>query len=159
MPLMKAAAAIEKRHLKTQNIIDQMELAVDLSQYSLVYEDAYDLYRFNNGFAAIIVAGADGDQYLGIIDSNGEFTFEPKNISMPINYDFVSTFSSGVIVCVRKGVGFSACIVDVNGNEIQTDNIDGERIDDYVFCEGFAYDEYNHCYIGTDGNILDVYIK
>lgn len=134
-------------------------VAIDLSQYSLVYEDAYELYRFNNGYSAIIVAGADGDQYLGIIDSTGEFTFEPKNISMPTNYDLVGTFSSGVIVCARKDNSFSACIVDIGGTETQADNIEWERIGKYVFCEGFAYDEYNHRYIGIDGNILNIYIK
>lgn len=132
---------------------------VDLSQYHLVYEDAYELYRFKNGFAAIVISGADGDEYLVVINSEGEFVFEPKNISMPINHDLVSTFSSGIIVCVRKENSFSPCIVDIDGNEIQTDNIDWERINDYIFCDGFAYDEKNLCFIGIDGNPLELYIK
>lgn len=131
---------------------------VDLSQYHLVYEDAYELYRFKNGFAAIVISGADGDEYLCVINSEGEFTFEPKNISMPTTEDLVSTFSSGVIVCARKDNSFSACIVDVNGNEVQTDNINWKKIDDYIFCDGFAYDEENLCFIGTDGNFLEPYI-
>ena len=132
-------------------------ILVDLSQYHLVYEDAYELYRFKNGFAAIVISGADGDEYLCVINSEGEFTFEPKNISMPTNMDLISTFSSGVIVCVRKDSGLSGCIVDVNGIETQSDYIDYKRIDDVVFNEGFAcMDSY---YIGVDGNVLDVFVK
>lgn len=134
--------------------IDGSVLA-DLSQYHLVYEDAYELYRFKNGFAAIVISGADGDEYLCVINAEGEFTFEPKNISMPTNMDLVSTFSSGVIVCVRKDKG--CCIVGINGNETQSDYIDSKKINGVVFNEGFAcMDNY---YIGIDGNLLDAYIK
>ena len=131
---------------------------VDLSQYHLIYENAYELYRFKNGYAAVIIAGADGDMYLCMVNKDGEFTFEPKNISMPASHDLVSTFSGGVIVCARKDNSFSACIVDIDGNEIQADNIERERINEYVFCDGYAYDEKNLCFIGTDGNPLELYI-
>ena len=77
---------------------------------------------------------------------------------LPASHDLVSTFSGGVIVCARKDNSFSACIVDIDGNEIQADNIERERINEYVFCDGYAYDEKNLCFIGTDGNPLELYI-
>jgi len=130
---------------------------VDLSQYELLYDDAYELYRYFDGYAAIVICGVDGDKYLGIIDLDGNFTFEPKSISAPTNRDLISTFSSGVIVCAKENSSVSACIVDINGNEILSENIEWDQIDDYVFRDGFACDGKNLCYVGVDGELLETH--
>ena len=127
----------------------------DLSQYELLYEDTYDLYRFSDGYAAIIICGADGGQYLGIIDMDGQFSFEPIKIESLSNWDNAGKFASGVIVCCTAENGIQ--IVDIGGVQTSSAYFEADHVENYVFSEGFAcMDSY---YIGTDGNVLDVFVK
>lgn len=128
---------------------------VDLSQYELLYEDSYDLYRFTDGYAAIIICGADGGQYLGIIDMDGQFTFDPIKIEPLSNWDNAGTFASGVIVCRTAENGVQ--IVDIGGAQTSSSYFEADHVEDYVFFEGFA--RMDNYYIGTDGNALDVFVK
>ena len=133
-------------------------VVADLSEYELLYEDAYELYRYSEGYAAIIVCGIDGKQYLGIIDLEGNFVFEPKKISDPTNHDYIGTFSNGVIVVCLEGENSGARIINIAGEEIQSDYIEANRIDDFVFYDGYACDDENKYYIGIDGNPLEPHV-
>lgn len=127
----------------------------DLSQYELLYEDTYDLYRFSDGYAAIIICGADGGQYLGIIDVDGQFSFEPIKIESLSNWDNAGTFASGVIVCRTTENGVQ--VVDIDGVQTSSTYFEADHVENYVFSEGFVC--MGSYYIGTDGNPLDPYIK
>ena len=127
----------------------------DLSQYELLYEDTYDLYRFSDGYVAIIICGADGGQYLGIIDMNGQFSFEPIKIESLSNWDNAGTFASGVIVCRTAENGIQ--IVDIDGVQTSSTYFEADHVENYIFRKGFAC--MGSYYIGIDGNALDVFVK
>lgn len=124
----------------------------DLSQYELRYEDAYELYRYNDGYAAVIICGVGGGVYLGILDSEGNFTFEPKEIDVSTNLDQIGIFSSGVIVVSIEN---RTKIINVVGEEMQSDYLDQTAhidYDHYVFKDGYCG------IMGTNGKLLEPYI-
>lgn len=131
----------------------------DLSQYELLYEDTYDLYRYSNGYAAIIICGADGGQYLGIIDMDGQFSFDPIKIKGLSNWDNAGAFSSGVIVCGTADNGTQ--LIDTAGNQVTSDYFEMDNIGSYVFYEGYCMlnDQNGVLYISTDGSVLESHIK
>lgn len=131
----------------------------DLSQYELLYSDTYDLYRYSDGYAAIIIRGADGKQYLGIIDADGQFAFEPLQISWLTNWDNASTFSSGVIVCLTQDA--TTQIINTVGNQLTSEYFEKDNVEQYVFYEGYCVLKYQSevRYLSTDGSFLETYIN
>ena len=131
----------------------------DFTQYELLYEDTYDLYRYDENYASIIVCGADNSQYLGIVDLSGEFAFDPIKIENLSNWDNASTFSSGVIVCRVAGNGTQ--IVDSDGSQVSSDYFEGDQIENYVFNDGYCpiQTENGIIYLSTDGSVLEPHIK
>lgn len=128
----------------------------NLSEYELRYRDAFELYRFVGGYAAIIIRGADNNYYLAILDKSGAFTFDPIKIDLVSNYDYIGTFSSGLISCVIDG---QLAFVDTNGNITYPSGLDKDYTDFYVFHDGFALDVLNPCFLREDGTVLEVYLK
>lgn len=135
-------------------------ILADFSQYELVYEDAYSLYRFCDGYAAVIIYGADYNAYLAIIDQNGNFTFEPKQINTTGNIDLIGNFANGVIICQRgESADTKNVIINVKGEEIPCEALDSEYICGYKFCNGFAWLPDQQVFIGIDGEILQTFVQ
>lgn len=133
---------------------------VDLSPYTLILDHrASDLYRFENGYAAMVIYGEDKDWYLGIINTKGEFTFEPIEIIRDDEY--MGTFSCGVI-CVHidenlEGKTFRRTILlTKNGEKIKTNMSFQTRL---LFCNGFAWYNEDKQYIDIDGNVMNIIFK
>lgn len=131
----------------------------DLSQYTLILEQAYDLYRYENGYAAILIYGEDYGWYLSIINTDGQFVFDPVKVQTYSNQDNIGTFSCGVIT--------TQISENIDGNTFSKDIIlttDGEKIEvevgygmigTLVFSDGFAWYDEGKQYIGITGNIMN----
>lgn len=136
---------------------------VDLSQYTLIVEQAYELYRYEDGFAAIQVYGEDHERYLGIIDMDGEFAFEPLKIETYSNQDNIGIFSCGVIATqIKENVDektFSKHILLTTTGEITEVDVDYGTIGSLVFIDGFAWYDEGKEYIDTAGNIMNVVLS
>ena len=67
----------------------------DLSQYTLVADDALNFYNDSWGCAAVLIYSGDGSYYLGIVGADGRFAFDP----VQINYEeaIVSPLGDGLI--------------------------------------------------------------
>lgn len=134
---------------------------IDLSQYTLITQDASDLYRFENGHAAILIYGADFNWYLGILDLNGKFTFEPLVIDWASNIDLIGIYSCDTIAAtIEKNIDGSTYtstgLINTNGTITTTDN---RYIGNLKFTDGFAWDEQTHQFIDTKGTVLSIYIE
>lgn len=136
---------------------------VDLSQYTLILDQAYELYRYENGYAAILVYGEDYGWYLGIIDMDGKFTFEPLKVQTYSNQDNIGTFSCDVITTQISenidGKTFSKDILLATTGEIIEVEVDYGTIGSLVFVDGFAWYDEGKEYIDTDGNVVSVVLN
>ena len=136
---------------------------VDLSQYTLIINDAYDLYRYENGYASVVVYGEDKGLYLGIINIDGKFAFEPLEINSYVNKDTIGTFSCGVIATeIDKNIDgktYSKEVLLTTTGEIVEFEVDGIEVDSLVFFDGFAWDSKGKHYIDTSGNVMNVVLN
>lgn len=131
-------------------------LAVDLSQYELVMEDAYNLYRYNNGYAAVVIKGADGQPYLGIIDTNGEFNFEPQKIYMHSN-TLLSKLCDGTVTCeVVKENTHSFVLFNLDGTQFTLNGYGVKNNGEEYFSDGFLLDTKKMQFIDKNGNVLSL---
>lgn len=132
---------------------------VDLSQYTLVEKDAEGLYRYVDGYAAVVIYGADSIGYMAILDENGQFTFEPVKLSsVNSDSDMIGIFSDGAIPIQKQSEGWG--ILTKDGAFVAT-NIPSGNVDSLVFHEGYAWhseDEIGY-YVATDGSSLTAVVK
>lgn len=127
-------------------------LVADLSRYELIMSGAYNLYRYSDGYAAIVVRGQDGKKYLGIIDSNGEFNFEPRRIE-----SVRSGLSEGTIACeIKEGNSYVSVFINVDGSEFRLSDYGQESIGVGYFSDGYLFDGKNRKFIDRNGNILSL---
>ncbi len=134
---------------------------VDLSQYSLVVgEGPYAWYRYVDGHAAILVYGEDYRYYLGIIDMDGKFTFEPLIVK---GGDYTGAFSCDVIATQISenidGKIFSKPILLTTTGEIIEVEVDYRTTGSLVFIDGFAWYDEGKEYIDTAGNVMSVVLN
>lgn len=128
----------------------------DLSQYELLYEDAYELYRYSDGYAAVVVSGVGGGYYLGILDSTGSFAFDPVKIEKASNVDLIGTLSCGVIP-VQPAEIYATRLLTVSGEEVGADVVGMYTINTLAFSDGYAVFEKDdqYMYIDVNGNLLN----
>lgn len=140
-------------------------VAIDLSHYTLVYSGAEDLFQFKDGYAAIVILGADYKCYLTIIDRNGDIMFEPIKVGYYTSYydDACGNYSDGTMAFrlvknVDGNTKYVSAIIDNVGNIIELD----ETIDygNVRFHDGYALlGEEDYYFMGKDGCILKTYIE
>lgn len=132
---------------------------VDLSQYTLVAKDAEGLYRYVDGYAAVVIYGADYQGYMAIIDENGQFAFEPVALAgVNSDSDLIGVFSDGAIPIQKQSEGWGILTTD---GDYSLTIIPGGKVDDFVFHDGYAwfYEDEGGYYVAKDGSVLTAYMK
>ena len=141
---------------------------IDLSKYELVVHDVPGYYEFHDGIAVIMIRGADGENYIGYIDMNGEFLFEPYKLENFNGYKrYSECVNNTVYAAVSLKEGWMEAILTSDGELIEPDrsfdNSNSQYESPYYaavkFCDGFSRNEDYTCFIGMDGTVLPVYIK
>jgi hypothetical protein len=129
-------------------------LLTDLSQYTLYKSGAYNLYRFTDGYAGVLIKGADDHKYLGIINSNGDFNFEPKKIYMMSIDSELPAISEGSIVYYRqennKTIGI---ILNMDGSESQLQQC-SVLYNGGTFNDGYILDTKNYVFYDRNSTPL-----
>lgn len=123
---------------------------IDLSQYSINAKNT--ICEFSDGYAAVIINGEDGYEYLEIIDTNGKCSFEPKKL------DKSFYFIDGKMACILHDEPDKVSWVDANGN-VQNSTIDKHDMDNLSFSDGYAFYSEKNCYISNLGDKLNVTIQ
>ena len=138
-----------------QGVADYIEL--DFPEYEGSHEYAYSL--FYNGYALMMVQGADGLPYFTIIDEEGNFMFDFKE-------GFEDAYISGDGKYLLALNGGSLTVFDVNGKpltRIDTMNIrpntgdyyDGYNVIGFDISEGMIRFGIKGCYVNVeDGTII-----
>lgn len=132
---------------------------IDLASYTVVQADndyviqTETINKFINGYAAIIIYGADGGYYLEIINRNGACEFDPIKISKAY------TYVEGIMFCKLSGKN-NISMIDCHGNITDCmlpENAFGtySQLD---FHEGYAYDSETNQYININGMYLETFI-
>ena len=121
---------------------------LDLSQYNLILAYGADnLYRYENGYAAILIFGEDSIHYLGIIDKDGQLVFDPVAVTYTMGTE-VGTLSEGMVTFDPKDDGGN--LLSVSGDRVK---VDSDAV--LIFHDGYAWDDQNSCYINTKGEVLE----
>ena len=121
---------------------------LDLSQYNLILAYGADnLYRYENGYAAILIFGEDSIHYLGIIDKDGQLVFDPVAVTYTMGTE-VGTLSEGMVTFDPKDDGGN--LLSVSGDRVK---MDSDAV--LIFHDGYAWDDQNSCYINTKGEVLE----
>lgn len=87
------------------------ELVIDFPQYR--GKRIYDCGPFKDGYAAMVIQGADNLSYFTVIDKNGQQMFEPRN-------DFQSLLISNDKYAVAKMPDHEFVVLDMSGNILLT---------------------------------------
>lgn len=136
-------------------------VSIDLSQYTLVQNGTEDLYCFKNGFAPIVLLGADYSPYITFIDESGNMMFDP--VEADAGYaqisDIFGGYSDGV-VCVKTHDGEVTinCRGEIRELSLPTYVPCGK----ITFHDGYARfeDETRREYIvGMNGTVLQTYVE
>jgi len=119
-------------------------IIADYRQYTLS-----NVINFLDGYAVVVIKGADGFLYLEIIDTLGVCPFEPLKVKS------VNAFVDGKAACVLYEDPNKMVWIDSQGNisDCFFDSFDG-----LSFSEGYAFDSKLHQYVSVTGDYLDVYI-
>lgn len=145
-------------------LLDGSVLA-DLTGYELLYQYAEDLFRFRDGYAAVIIYGLDKEYYLGIINLNGMFAFEPLKFDLGFyTEDQFGELSSGRFACKisnqeEGSQNAEVVVVDTSGNVTHSDYFGFKNAGRLIFHEGFAWDQTIQCFLKDDGTVLETYLK
>ena len=119
-------------------LLDGSVLA-DLTGYELLYQYAEDLFRFRDGYAAVIIYGLDKEYYLGIINLNGMFAFEPLKFDLGFyTEDQFGELSSGRFACKisnqeEGSQNAEVVVVDTSGNVTHSDYFGSKNAGRLIF--------------------------
>lgn len=134
----------------------------DLSQYTLVWAwGGKYLYRFEDGYAGVLIRAEDVQKhYLGVINKNGEFVFDPIAINYrengPDEYysgDAEVNALSGGVISFDSMVDDIGRLLSVSG-EVTQGNFADESIKSIVFCDGYTWAENEKRYLSIDGAVV-----
>ena len=144
------------------------ELMFKYDKYPLYVNDTLGFYEYNDGSAAVIVQGADGNYYIGFIDMNGEFLFEPYKLYKDDygNLHFSKCSDNAVFARIldeEEGY-YKEYIINADGTLVSAPSDFGDQAgynDDTYFSgvdfhEGYDYDD--GYYIGKDGSVIVPYV-
>lgn len=120
----------------------------DFSKYTLNTIDTGCV--FTNGYAAVIIRGADNYNYLEIINTSGECSFEPIKLESAI------AFIDGKMACRLYGAGDKVVWVDHQGSVTECAF---DTFDMLSFSEGYALNRRTFQYVSSNGECLDIHLS
>lgn len=122
----------------------------DFGEYSMNFKES--IGEVKNGYAAVLLNGADGYEYLQIVDINGNCNFEAKKLNESYFYD------NGKMACILNDNPGEISWVDKDGN-IEITTTKSVKFYDLRFAEGYAFDVEDDCYVSYLGDELPIMLR
>ena len=135
------------------------ERVIDFSEYTALVGDAEGFFEFKNGIAAVKLLGADKGVYICHINKDGEFLYDPVQISSAGNYVGHSSAGDSAIYITSSENYNDGLLLKNDGTIIDVSfRLGASELSEFVFCCGYAWNAEDCCYVNEDGDILAAYV-